>query len=141
MSGAAASACRLSAIAGGLVAAIGVLGFVPGVTQHLGALGFAGHGSQAMLFGTFRVSVVENAVHLAIGAAGLAASRAAATAVRFLRWGGVAMLLLWLSGAVGVARVLPANLADNYLHFGLGVALLAAFALVAQAPASPATPL
>ena len=53
--------------AGGLLVAAGVLGFVPGVTTHVGSLAFAGHGSHAELFGQFRVSVLLNLVHIASG--------------------------------------------------------------------------
>ncbi len=49
---------------------VGILGFIPGNTSNY-ALGFAGHGSGALLRGIFQVSVLHNIVHLLFGAAGI----------------------------------------------------------------------
>ena len=57
----------------GFVAA-GVAGFIPGLTPHYGDLSFAGHGSDAKLFGVFQVSVLHNLVHLLLGVAGAGGS-------------------------------------------------------------------
>jgi hypothetical protein len=51
--------------------AIGILGFIPGVTSDYGGMSFAGHGSGSRLVGLFRVSILDNIVHILIGVAGL----------------------------------------------------------------------
>jgi hypothetical protein len=55
--------------------AVGVLGFIPGITTHYGSMAFAGHMSEAKLLGLFQVSVLHNIVHLLFGIAGLALGR------------------------------------------------------------------
>lgn len=49
---------------------VGVLGFVPGITTRFDTLTFAGHHSEAALFGVFAVSGLHNAVHLVFGVLG-----------------------------------------------------------------------
>lgn len=63
---------------------IGVLGFIPGITQNFDELDFTGHQSDAELFGIFQVSVLLNAIHIVLGLAGLALSRTAAGARSYL---------------------------------------------------------
>ncbi|GGM29199.1 DUF4383 domain-containing protein [Micromonospora yangpuensis] len=107
---------------------VGVLGFVPGITSDVGGLRWAGHESGARLFGVFQVSVLHNLVHLLFGVAGLALARTAATARAYLLGGGAVYLVLWLYGLVvdhdSTANVLPVNTADNWLHLGLGAAMI-----------------
>lgn len=107
---------------------VGVLGFVPGVTADFGSLRFAGPHSGALLFGVFAVSVLHNLVHLLFGVAGLAAARTRGTARGYLVVGGGVYLLLWVYGsAVGehmAANFVPFNIADNWLHLGLGLGML-----------------
>jgi hypothetical protein len=103
---------------------VGILGFVPGVTTHYSNLSFAGHGSGAKLLGTFQVSILHNLFHLLFGLVGLVLARTAEGAGTFLTGGGNVYLALWLLGAVGVAGRLPANTADNWLHFLFGIGLL-----------------
>ena len=55
--------------------AVGVLGFVPGITTHYDQLTFAGHHSDAALLAIFNVSVLHNLAHLAFGVAGIALAR------------------------------------------------------------------
>jgi hypothetical protein len=121
---------QVAALVVGLVfLAVGILGFVPGVTTNYDALEFAGHESGAALFGTFTVSVLHNIVHLLFGVAGIAMARTAAAARLFLIAGGVIYLALWIYGMVidhdGAANFIPVNTADNWLHFGLGVGMVA----------------
>jgi Domain of unknown function (DUF4383) len=97
---------------------------VPGATAHYGDLRFAGSASGAKLAGTFRVSILDDLVHLLMGAAGLAAARTAGGARGFLNGSGVLLLSLWFLGAAGIGGWLPLNAADNWLHFLLGVGLL-----------------
>ncbi|MEU5553964.1 MULTISPECIES: DUF4383 domain-containing protein [unclassified Micromonospora] len=108
---------------------IGVLGFVPGITTNYGELSFAGHHSEAKLLGVFQVSVLHNLVHLAFGVAGLALARSVAGARLFLIGGGAVYLVLWIYGLVVVdqagANFIPVNGADNWLHLGLALGMLA----------------
>ncbi|SES21506.1 DUF4383 domain-containing protein [Actinokineospora terrae] len=116
-------------IVAGVFAVVGVLGFVPGVTRDFADITFAGHHSGAMLLGAFEVSVLHNLVHLAFGAAGMAMARSSKGAREFLLLGGVIYLVLWVYGMVvdydSRANFVPVNAADNWLHLGLGVAMIA----------------
>lgn len=110
-----------------LVAGVG--GFVPGVTQHLGDLGWAGHGSDAQLLGVFQVSVLLNLVHLLFGVAGVLLARSPGGARAFLVGGGTIYLVLYLYGIAisegSGANFVPLNHADNLLHLGLGLGMVA----------------
>lgn len=107
---------------------LGVLGFVPGVTSHFGAMTFAGHMSHAKLLGLFQVSILHNIVHLLFGVLGLALSNTASRAKLYLIAGGVVYLVLWVYGLVvnmdSSANFVPLNSADNWLHFFLGVGMI-----------------
>ena len=109
---------------------VGVLGFVPGVTTHYGELSVVGRMSGALLLGLFQVSVLHNLVHLLYGVTGLVLARTAPTAWAYLLVGGVVYAVLWVYGlAVGMgstANFVPLNTADNWLHLGLAVTMVAA---------------
>lgn len=138
MAGASGATTRAAArtpiqLAAGAVGAVfllvGILGFVPGITTDFDQLEFAGHESGALLLGTFAVSVLHNLVHLAFGVAGLAMARTASAARTFLLGGGVIYLVLWLYGVfvdrTSEINFVPVNDADNWLHLGLGVGMIA----------------
>src|SRR3954453_19841815 len=72
--------------------AVGVLGFIPGITTNYSTMTFAGHQSDAMLLGIFEVSVLHNIVHLLFGVVGLALARTASGARNYLIGGGVVYL-------------------------------------------------
>ena len=107
---------------------VGVLGFIPGVTTNYESLGFAGHGSEALLLGIFQVSILHNIVHLLFGVAGIALSRNHGQAKQYLLYGGVVYLVLWLYGLLighdTPANFVPVNTADNWLHLILGLAMI-----------------
>jgi hypothetical protein len=108
---------------------IGVLGFIPGITAHYGQMDFAGHTSDAKLFGLFEVSILHNVVHVLFGVVGIAAGRSTSlSAQRFLLGGGVVYLALWVYGLVvgkeAQANFVPVNNADNWLHLALGAAMI-----------------
>ena len=107
--------------------AVGILGFVPGITTNYDDLGFAGDDSTAELLGLFQVSVLHNIVHVLFGLAGLALARSVEGARAYLLGGGIVYLALWLLGLVGGADWIPANDADHWLHLALGIALLGAW--------------
>jgi hypothetical protein len=114
----------LAALVGVTFLLAGVLGFVPGLTTHYGALGFAGHDSGAKLLGIFQVSILHNIVHVLFGVVGLALAKTAEGARSFLVGGGVVYLALWVLGVIGAGDWIPSNTADNWLHFVLGAGML-----------------
>lgn len=91
----------------------------------VGILGFVAD-SGGKLFGTFQVSVVHNLLHLLLGVVGLVLARTAAGARTFLTGGGAVYLTLWAVGVIGAGDWIPVNTADNWLHFLLGIGMLAA---------------
>jgi hypothetical protein len=114
---------------GAVFVAVGLLGFVPGITTNYDQLTFAGHHSDAALLGIFKVSVLHNLVHLAFGVAGIALARTFNGARSYLIGGGVVYLVLFIYGLVidhdSSANFVPVNDADNWLHLGLAVAMIA----------------
>ena len=117
--------------------AVGILGFVPGITTHYGDLSFAGHDSGAKLLGIFQTSILQNIIHLLFGLAGIAMARTWEGARTFLIGGGVIYLVLFVYGLFAhgntSANFVPVNSADNVLHVALGVGMLAlGFALGRQ---------
>lgn len=128
-------------VVGALFLLVGILGFIPGVTTNYGTMQFAGHDSQAMLFGIFQVSVLHNIVHLLFGVAGLAMMRSASAARAFLIGGGLIYLALWIYGLLvgheSAANFVPLNRADDWLHLGLGVGMIGLGALLPPAGGRP----
>jgi hypothetical protein len=117
--------------------AVGILGFVPGITTHYGDLSFAGHNSGAKLLGIFQTSILQNIIHLLFGLAGIAMARSWEGARTYLIGGGVIYLVLFVYGLFAhgntSANFVPVNSADNVLHVALGVGMLAlGFALGRQ---------
>jgi hypothetical protein len=115
----------LAALVGAVFLLVGVLGFIPGITTHYGDMSFAGDDSGAKLLGIFQVSILHNIVHLLLGIAGLALARTWEGARTYLIGGGVVYLALWLLGIVGAGDWVPMNTADNWLHFVLGLGMIA----------------
>ncbi len=109
---------------------VAVLGFVPGITTNYSELSFAGRQSEAHLLGLFQISVLHNLVHALFGVAGLAAARTVSGARGYLLGAGAIYLLLTVFGLVighdSPANFVPVNAADNVLHLGLGLGMLAA---------------
>jgi hypothetical protein len=114
----------LAALVGVVFLLVGILGFVPGITTHYGDLSFAGHDSGAKLLGIFQVSILHNIVHLLFGVVGLVLAKTADGARTYFLGGGAVYLLLWVVGLAGAADWIPANTADNWLHFGLGAGMI-----------------
>ena len=110
--------------------AFGVLGFIPGITQDLGDIKFAGNDSPAELLGIFRVSILHNIVHLLFGIAGIALSRTRANALMYLLYAGVIYVVLTVFGLfidvrdVDDANFIPVNREDTVLHLVLAIGLL-----------------
>jgi hypothetical protein len=124
----------VAVVAGVVFLAVGVLGFVPGVTTEFDTMTFAGHESEAMLLGVFQVSVLHNVVHLLFGVVGLVLGlRSVGAARAFLVGGGFVYLALWLYGLLidhdSTANFVPVNGADQWLHLGLAVGMIVLGAL------------
>lgn len=119
----------LALLVGATFLLVGVLGFVPGITTNYGDLSFNDHHSEAQLLGLFQVSVLHNVVHILFGIAGLMWWRTVQAARAYLIGGGIVYLLLGLYGSAiehdSGANFVPVNTADNLLHFGLGIAMVA----------------
>lgn len=120
---------RAAQAVGAVFLLVGILGFVPGITSNYQALGFAGHGSEALLLGIFQVSILHNIVHLLFGVGGILMARTHPQAKAYLLYGGVIYLVLWIYGLLighdTPANFVPVNSADNWLHLVLGIAMIA----------------
>ena len=118
----------VSGLFGAVFLLVGILGFVPGITQDLDTIMFAGHHSQAALLGIFQVSVLHNIVHLLFGIVGLLGLRSRGLAKTYLIVGGIVYAVLWIYGLVvpmeSMGNFVPLNTADNWLHFVLAVAMV-----------------
>jgi hypothetical protein len=127
-------------LVGAVFLLVGILGFIPGITTDYDTMEFASHDSGAELLGIFQVSILHNLVHLLFGVAGLAMSRTVSAARSFLLVGGAIYLVLWLYGLIvghdTDANFVPLNTADDWLHFFLGIGMIALGALLTRRPAS-----
>ena len=115
----------LAVLVGAAFLLVGVLGFIPGITTNYSDMAFAGEDSGAKLLGIFQVSVLHNIVHVLLGIAGLGLARTWEGARTYLIGGGVLYLALWLLGLVGGGDWIPVNSADNWLHFVVGLGMVA----------------
>ena len=108
---------------------VGILGFIPGITTNYDEMEFAGNESGAELLGIFQVSILHNIVHVLFGIAGMALARTWDGARSYLIGGGVIYLVLWLYGLIvdkgGDANFVPVDSADDWLHFFLGLGMVA----------------
>jgi len=114
-------------VVGVVFVAVAILGFIPGITT--GDLGAYGHESEAKLLGLFQVSVLHNIVHLLFGV-GILMARTHAGAKNYLVGGGAVYLVLVVVGLFihdkqEAVNFVPINTADNFLHLGLGVGMIA----------------
>ncbi|MCE3292600.1 MAG: hypothetical protein K0Q84_1537 [Arthrobacter sp.] len=123
-------------VVGAVFLLVGILGFIPGITSNFGTMGFAGHTSDALLLGVFQVSILHNIVHLLFGVAGVMMARTPGQAKSYLLYGGIVYLVLWLYGLIinlnTPANFVPVNTADNWLHFVLGVGMVALALLLSR---------
>ncbi len=113
---------KLAFVFGVVFLLVGILGFIPGITEDAPG-SFAGEDSDGSLLGIFQVSVLHNLAHLAFGV-GILAARTHANALMYLLVGGIAYLGLFLLGILGAMDWLPADDSDDWLHLVLGAALV-----------------
>jgi hypothetical protein len=114
---------------------VGILGFIPGITTDYDRLTtFDDVGAKVL--GIFGVNILENIVHLLYGVAGLAAAASWAASKNYFIWGGAVYLVVWLYGLLidleSSANFLGVNTAANWLHFLLGVVMIAAGFLLSR---------
>lgn len=118
---------------------VGILGFIPGVTTDYDTMTFAGHHSEAKLLGLFNVSGLHNVVHLLFGVVGLALAGTFSAARWYLVGGGIVYAVLFVYGLVidhdSSANFVPVNTADNWLHLGLAIGMLALGIVLGRADA------
>jgi Domain of unknown function (DUF4383) len=125
------TAQTFATIFGAVFLAVGILGFIPWITQSYDELEFAGSDSGAELLGLFQVSILHNLVHVLFGIAGLAMARTWEGAQAYLLATGIVYVGLAVYGILvgqgSDANFVPLNTAGDWLHAILGVALLAAW--------------
>ena len=119
---------RAAMLFGIVFALVTILGFIPGITTDYDRLTtFDDVG--AKLLGIFGVNVLENIVHALYAIAGFAAAASWAASKNYFIWGGVVYLAVWLYGLLidldSSANFLGMNAAANWLHFILGLAMIA----------------
>lgn len=122
----------LAAVVGLTFLLAGVAGFIPGITSNYDELSLLGNDSNAYLLGLFQVSVLHNIVHLLFGVGLLAAARFSWS--KLYLFGGAAVYLLVVAYGFVIdhsseANFLPLNTADNFLHLGLSLGMIAAGAV------------
>src|SRR3712207_1147344 len=120
----------LALVFGIVFLAVGILGFIPGITSNYDEMSFAGSGSDAELLGIFQVSILHNIAHLLFGV-GILLARDHDSARTYLLGGGVIYAVLFIYGLfVGGnddANFIPMNGADDVLHLILAIAFLGAY--------------
>jgi hypothetical protein len=120
---------KAAAVVGAVFLLVGVLGFVPGVTTNFDDISFAGHDSSAKLLDVFQVSVLHNLVHLLFGVVGLVAAKRMTSSRTYLIGGGIVYLALLVYGLIidhdSDGNFIPVNRADDWLHLGLGLGMIA----------------
>lgn len=107
------NATTLARIFGVVFVAIGVLGFVPGIT------------TDGSLLGIFEVNALHNLIHIITGVAALA--MAGSSAKMFFKVFGVVYLLVTIIGFLQgdtVLGLIGVNMADNLLHLVIAGAAL-----------------
>ncbi|MBA3348032.1 MAG: DUF4383 domain-containing protein [Actinobacteria bacterium] len=106
----------------------GIAGFIPGITTNLyDGLEFAGDDGNAELLGLFKVSVLHNIVH-ALFAIGILMAATHRGALKYLLYSGILYIVLFVMGIVDLGDWVPIDNTDNYLHIGLALGLLGAWA-------------
>jgi hypothetical protein len=115
---------QFAQIFGAIYLIVGILGFIPGVTQATTASYGAGGGA---LLGLFPINYLHDVVHLVLGAWGLASAGSMARAVSFCRAFAVILIVLGIYGffSTGTDGLVPLSGYDTYLHLASG--LLAAY--------------
>ena len=105
----------LAYVFGAILVAVGVLGFVPGVTND------------GMLLGIFMVDGLHNLIHLVTGLAALAAAWGMYSNKLFFQVFGVVYAVVAVLGLLmggNILGLIQTNMADHLLHLVLAVVFL-----------------
>jgi hypothetical protein len=117
---------------------IGVLGFVPGITQNFTGLKIATDASTAHLFGIMQTSVLHNLLHLGTGVAGLICARTPLAARNYLLCAGVGYLEVFLYGIDVSGRpsldLIAVDDPGNALHVAVATTMIACSVLLDCGP-------
>jgi hypothetical protein len=108
---------KLSLVFGVVFLAVGILGFVPGVTND-----------QYKLLGIFQVSGIHNWIHILSGVAAILGSKSDKYAQLYFRVFGIVYAAVTVIGFIQgdtVLGIFDINMADNWLHTVLAVVILA----------------
>lgn len=110
-----------------LLIVTGVLGFIPGVTTHLGDITFAGPYSGAHIFDVFQTSVLRNSVWILMGLIGLTAPKFRLVSTLYIAGMAGFFMTLWLYDVLFGnsdfgGNIFSSNLADFSLDFCYGLA-------------------
>ncbi|MBI5645176.1 DUF4383 domain-containing protein [Candidatus Kaiserbacteria bacterium] len=100
---------------GVVLTVVGVLGFVPGITND------------GMILGIFQTDMLHNVIHLATGIVAILAAMAGSYVRLYFQVFGVVYALVAVVGFVQGSTVLGligVNMADNVLHLAIAVAAL-----------------
>jgi len=134
---------RFAMIMGIVFVLVGILAFIPGVTQPdpSNAPPLSVHGpGHGYLLGLFHVNVLHNVVHLLFGVLGILMARDAASAVLYARIVAVAYGLLVILGLIPATSttfgLIPIHGADVVLHL-LIAAAAAYFGFVHRTDVTP----
>lgn len=107
---------KLAWIFGAVLVVVGVLGFVPGVTNN------------GMLLGIFQVDTIHNIIHLLTGVVAIVAAMGTGSYVRlFFQVFGVVYAVVAVVGFIQgdtVLGLIMTNMADHVLHLVLAVIFL-----------------
>lgn len=113
---------KLATLFGIVFVVVGILGFIPALSPMHG-------GGMRYLLGLFMVGGVHNIIHLLSGIAALvAAGISEKYAQLYFRIFGVVYALVTITGFIQkttVLGIIDVNTADNFLHLGLAVVILA----------------
>ena len=105
----------LAWVFGIVLTAVGILGFVPGVT------------TDGLLLGIFATDTVHNVIHLATGILGLIVAMTAGYTMWYFRIFGIVYALVAVVGFVqgdNVLGLISTNMADHVLHLAIAVVAL-----------------
>jgi hypothetical protein len=120
---------RFATILGLLFLTVGIAGFVPPLVWPAQGGALATDSGHGLLFGVFPVNAAHNGVHLLFGLWGLAAARAAGTAMFYARSVAVLYALLTVMGMIpgpdDLFGLVP--LYGNAIWLHLGVAAMSAY--------------
>lgn len=112
----------------------GILGFIPGVTTHLGEITFAGPWSGAHIFNIFQTSVLRNCVWIFFGLIGLGAPRVRLGSTLYIVSVSGLSMTLWLYDLLFGQHGFPGNIfSSNLPDFSLDFCLGLAFGITALA--------